>query len=232
MSDHLTQTESNQDENTTNTVLEITTRQLGKLENLLEFVKTIGSTEQLALAGLLATQAGETIAVADLIPKLSVRTRSNLPRHLRQLEKAGFIQIKEWQAPKPGLEPEPALVIFNPDYARQAQSMISALRQVITLETEEARPLVMDERAATIKRFMRDGKLVGMPVQVKRQQYILEEVAKTFETGIRYAEREVDAILKPIYEDHCTLRRSLVDFKYLRRENGVYWKENPVLAPA
>jgi predicted transcriptional regulator len=232
MSDQLAQDEKNNDENAPKTVLEITAPQLKKLETLLELVKTIGSTEQLALAGLLAAQAGETIAVADLLPELSVRTRSNLPRHLRQLEKAGFIQIQEWQAPKPGQEPEPALLTFNPDYARQAQSMISALRQVITLDTDEAKPLALDERAATIRRFMKDGKLVGMPVQVKRQQYILEEVARTFEMGVRYAEREVDAILKPIYEDHCTLRRSLVDFKYLRRENGIYWKENPVLAPA
>ena len=155
-----------------------------------------------------------------------------MPRHLRQFEKAGFIQIEEYASPKPGQEPEPSLVSFNQNYARQAQTMIAALRHVITLDTEEARPLVMDEHAATIRRFLIDGKLVAMPVQVKRQQYVMEEIAKTFETGIRYTEREVDAILKPIYEDHCTLRRSLVDFKYLQRADGIYWKENPVLAPA
>lgn len=219
-------------ENPARTVLEITASQAEQLEKLLELARTVGSAEQLALAGLLAAKAGENILVSDLHPQLSPRTRSNLPRHLRQLEKAGFIQVQEWRALRPGQEPEPFSLIFNPEYAKQAQGMIAALRHVITLDTDEAKPLVMDERTATIRRFMRDGKLVGMPVQVKRQQYILEEVARTFEPGIRYTERQVDAILKPIYEDHCTLRRSLVDFKYLRRENGIYWKENPVLAPA
>ena len=219
------------EESPSKTVLEITAEQLTQLENLLELAKTIGSAEQLALAGLLAARPGESIAVAGLLPQLTPRTKNSLPRLLRQLEKACFIQIQQWDAPRPGQEPEPSLITFNPNYARQAQTMIAALRHVITLATDEAKPLVMDERAATLKRFMKDGKLVGMPVQVKRQQYILEEVARTFEPGIRYTEREVDAILKPIFDDHCTLRRSLVDFKYLHRAGGVYWKENPVLAP-
>lgn len=211
--------------------LEITAQQLGQLENLLELVKTIGSTEQLALVGLLAARPGESVTVAELLPRLSPRLKNNLPRQLRQLEKTGFIQIQEWQAAKPGQEPEPSLVTFNPNYARQAQTMIAALRHVITLPKDEE-PLAMDEPALTLRRFMKDGKLQAMPVQPKRQQYILAEVARAFEPGIRYTERQVDAILKQIYEyDHCSLRRSLVDFKFLNRAEGIYWKESPVLAP-
>jgi hypothetical protein len=86
----------------------------------------------------------------------------------------------------------------------------------------------MDERARTIGRFIKDGRLVGWPAQYSRQLYVLEEVAKVFEPGMRYGERDIDNILKQIYEyDHCTLRRYLVDNKFLHRENGVYWKEPP-----
>jgi predicted transcriptional regulator len=211
--------------------LEITPQQLTRLENLLELLKTIGSTEQLALVGSLAARPTETVAVAELAPLLTPKLKNNLPRHLRQLEKAGFIQIQEWQSARPGQEPEPHLVTFNPDYARQAQAMIAALRQVITLPKDDD-PLVMDERTMTLRRFMPDGKIKAMPVQLKRQQYILAEVAKVFEPGIRYTEQQVDAILKQIYEyDHCTLRRYLVDFKFLNRAEGIYWKVNPVLEP-
>lgn len=212
-------------------VLEVSAKELARLEGLLELVKTIGSTDQLALAGLLAARSGETIAVTDLLPGLSPKLKNNLSRHLRQLEKAGFIQIQEWQAPKPGLEPEPSLVVFNPDYARHVQTQIAALRHAITIPSDEPQPQ-MDEQALTLRRFMKDGKVLAMPAQLKRQQYILEEVAKAFEPGVRYTERQVDAILKQIYEfDHCTLRRYLVDFKFLSRAEGIYWKENPVLAP-
>ena len=211
--------------------LEVSAKEYSQLENLLELVKTIGSTDQLALAGLLAARSGETIVVAGLLPSLSPKLKNNLSRHLRQLEKAGFIQIQEWQSPRPGLEPEPSLVTFNPDYARQAQTMIAALRHTITIPNDEPQSQ-MDEPALTLRRFMKDGKVLAMPAQLKRQQYILQEVAKAFEPGVRYTERQVDAILKPIYEyDHCTLRRYLVDFKLLYRAEGVYWKENPVLAP-
>ncbi len=210
--------------------LEITAQQLNQLENLLELAKTIGSTQQLALVGFLAARPAEIVAVAELGSLLSPKLKNNLPRQLRQLEKAGFIQIIEWQAPKPGQEPEPHLLKFNPGYAKQAQTMIAALRHVITLPKDDE-PLLIDERTMTLRRFMKDGKLQAMPVQLKRQQYILGEVASAFEPGVRYTERQVDAILKQIYEyDHCSLRRSLVDFKFLRRAEGIYWKESSVLA--
>src|SRR4051794_37790118 len=95
-------------------LLEISPKEFSQLENLLELVKTIGSTEQLGLAGLLAARSTETVAVSELWPMLSPKLKNNLSRHLRQLEKAGFIQIQEWQAARPGQEPEPQLLKFNP----------------------------------------------------------------------------------------------------------------------
>jgi hypothetical protein len=210
---------------------EISPVQLEQLENLLELLKTIGSADQLALLGLLAARPSEVIPVAELIPALPAKLKNNFPRYLRQLEKAGFIQIKEWRSPKPGQEPEPDLVIFNPDYPKQAQARLAALRQLIN-PAKAADVAEVDERTITLSRFMQDGKVRAMPVQLKRQQYILAEVAKVFEPGIRYTEQQVDAILKQIYEyDHCTLRRYLVDFKFLNRSEGIYWKVNPLLEP-
>jgi hypothetical protein len=70
---------------------------------------------------------------------------------------------------------------------------------------------------------MKDGRLVSWPAQLKNQVYIIEEVAQAFETGIDYPERKVDAILKIIYEyDYVTLRRYLVDLKFMQRSNGIY----------
>ncbi|MDB5082794.1 MAG: hypothetical protein JWP00_4718 [Chloroflexi bacterium] len=214
-----------------NRSLEISPAQQAQLENLLELVKTIGSTDQLILLGLLAAHANEIVLVSDLIPALPHKINSNLPRHLRQLEKAGFLEIQEWQAPAPGREPAPTRLHFNPNYSKQAQAMLAALRQVVSL-TQAAGPAEVDERAVTISRFMKDGKITAMPVQLKRQQFILEEVSKIFENGIRYTERQIDAILKEVYEyDYCTLRRYLVDFKFLNRAEGIYWKNSPVLGP-
>ena len=72
---------------------------------------------------------------------------------------------------------------------------------------------------------MQNGRLISWPVQVKQQMYVLEEVAQAFARDRTYSEREVDAILKEIYAyDHCTLRRALIDQRFLRREQGIYSK--------
>lgn len=42
--------------------------------------------------------------------------------------------------------------------------------------------------------------------------------------GVRYPEREVDAVLKRFHPDHASLRRFLVDEGFLSRQRGVYWR--------
>jgi hypothetical protein len=53
---------------------------------------------------------------------------------------------------------------------------------------------------------------------------VLDHVAQRFELGRTYPEREVDAILKSVHDDHAALRRYLVDDGFLTREAGVYWR--------
>ncbi|HEY9286745.1 MAG TPA: DUF2087 domain-containing protein [Candidatus Dormibacteraeota bacterium] len=38
------------------------------------------------------------------------------------------------------------------------------------------------------------------------------------------SESQVDGILRPIWHDHCQLRRALVDYELLNRKDGVYWR--------
>jgi hypothetical protein len=74
--------------------------------------------------------------------------------------------------------------------------------------------------------FIRDGRLVGLPAQHGRRRLVLEHLAQSFEPGIDYAEREVNAVLRDWTADagvdHVTLRRYLIDEQLLRREEGVY----------
>lgn len=43
-----------------------------------------------------------------------------------------------------------------------------------------------------------------------------------FERGREYAEREVNDILRTAHDDISTLRRELVDYRWLLRSDGVY----------
>ena len=53
---------------------------------------------------------------------------------------------------------------------------------------------------------------------------MLDHVAKVFDVGVRYPEREVVALLRAFHPDHAALRRQLVDEGFLTREAGIYWR--------
>ncbi len=77
-----------------------------------------------------------------------------------------------------------------------------------------------------VGRFVRDGRLVAMPAAGEKRRLVLEHLVQVFEPGRRYAEKEVDAVLRALAEasDHATLRRYLVDHGLLAREGGTYWR--------
>jgi hypothetical protein len=45
-----------------------------------------------------------------------------------------------------------------------------------------------------------------------------------FEIGVRYPEREVDALLRAFHDDYAALRRYLVDEGFLARDHAEYWR--------
>lgn len=60
----------------------------------------------------------------------------------------------------------------------------------------------------------------------KKKIVILRQVAAQFESGRTYTEREVNEILKAIWDDFATMRRYLVEYGYLDRaaDGSSYWK--------
>ncbi len=85
---------------------------------------------------------------------------------------------------------------------------------------EETPPSFRDQ---VLMQYMPGGELLRWPSRFKRQYIIIEEVSRRFEPGVDYTEREVDAMLKEIYpRDHCTLRRYLVDLRFVHRKDGIY----------
>jgi len=91
-------------------------------------------------------------------------------------------------------------------------------------ETAEE-PLDPDrQRAAVLRAFVRDGRLVQLPAARAKRRIVLEHIAACFEPGVRYPERAVDAVLRAWYDDYVSLRRYLIDEDLMARENGLYWR--------
>jgi len=83
-----------------------------------------------------------------------------------------------------------------------------------------------DERSAAVLRaFLRpDGRLERIPAARAKRRVVLDHLARGFEPGVRYPEREVDDTLRAFHPDHAALRRYLVDEGFLERAGGIYWR--------
>jgi hypothetical protein len=88
----------------------------------------------------------------------------------------------------------------------------------------------MDDRARAVllRTFVPDGRLIRLPAKWARRLAVLEHVAQSFEPGRRFAEREVDVVLRAWCAggevDYVTVRRHLVDEGLLSRDHGIYWR--------
>src|SRR5215210_880481 len=78
--------------------------------------------------------------------------------------------------------------------------------------------------AAVLSAFVRDGRLTSIPAQRTKRLVVLQHLVRVFEPGVRYPEREVNALLAVWHPDVAALRRYLVDEGLLTREAGVYWR--------
>jgi hypothetical protein len=82
------------------------------------------------------------------------------------------------------------------------------------------------EKEEIIKNYMDEsGALKSYPSKAKKKIIILEEIAKNFSKGKLYSEKEINRVLKRIYEDHVTIRRALIEYGFIERTNDCknYW---------
>jgi hypothetical protein len=69
------------------------------------------------------------------------------------------------------------------------------------------------------------GKLTSMPRPGRLRAELLRWLAERFEPGRTYSEPDIRRELEPLYADHVSLRRYLVDYGLLERDNyGSYWR--------
>jgi hypothetical protein len=75
-----------------------------------------------------------------------------------------------------------------------------------------------------LRTFIVDGRIPHLPSAWAKRRIVLEHIVTVFEPGVRYPEKEVNAILRAWHDDHAALRRYLVDEGLLDRAEGLYWR--------
>lgn len=73
--------------------------------------------------------------------------------------------------------------------------------------------------------FDENGALKSYPVKEKRKIIVLQEITKNFTKGKTYSEKEINRILKRVYEDYVSLRRALIEYGFIERTTDCssYW---------
>ena len=173
---------------------------------LLDFFKALSDPLRLQMAGRIADEPAELSVIAAWLD-ISLRECS---RQLAQLVKIGLIREGERYGRR--------VYLLDERWLRERSSAL------LDSPRSRAQAGATDERTRVLASFMRNGRLIGIPTGDQRKLVILDEVAHRFESGRTYTEREVNLILKQVYEhDYTTLRRMLVDYTFLNRDRGVYW---------
>lgn len=161
-------------------------------------LKVILDEDRLAILGLSALRPYTVRELNEALPD----KRTPPAKHVAQLMDAGLL-----------------IQVADDRYAlnvRQLQAWKRALFARATPPTPESG----DEQI--LATFVRGGKMVQYPAQQSKRLVVLRWLASHFEPGRAYPEREVNEILAGHSEDHATLRRYLVDYEFLARQDGVY----------
>lgn len=171
-------------------------------EFLLVFFKALAEPARLRVAGLLAAGPATPRAVAAALDL----PLQQVVKHLARLEEAGIVAALD----------DGQRALNERDLRAWAREALPSPRMLGLADAT-------DERGKVLARFYRNGRLTGFPTGDARKLIILENLAARFESGRVYTEREVNDVLKAVFDDYTTLRRALVDYRFMNRERGVYW---------
>ncbi len=94
--------------------------------------------------------------------------------------------------------------------------------------TDERYVTTEEESEQTLSRYFKqglDGPLSELPAREKRKIIILKHIVKNFELNRKYSEKEINEVLKGIYPDFATIRRYLIEYGFMDRQDdgSLYW---------
>ncbi len=176
----------------------------------LAIMKALADESRLAIVSSLLEQP----QYAEELAKRHALAPSTISFHLRKLEQAGLISSRREQYYVVVEANEPLL-------DTTLKELVSACATGKALQNER----IDAYRAKVIATFFPHGVLEKLPAQQKKRLIVLEQFASRFEAGRRYTEAEVTGLVRPLFEDYCTVRRLLVDEGMIRRDESGYWRE-------
>lgn len=178
------------------------------VQTLLSFFKAMANESRLRIVGLLAERERSVQELAELLD-LKEPTVSH---HLAVLKGIGLVTVRaegvtHWHA----LKPEGLTDISRGLFVDQAVAALAG-----------PKPNWEDKVMAAFVRP--DGTLTAMPASRRKRWVILAWLTRQFEEDRRYPEPEVNSIIQQRHWDSATLRREMIGYHMMAREDGIYWR--------
>jgi hypothetical protein len=192
----------------------------GQYEDILQLLKAVADENRLKMIGLMSERAytvSEMATVFDL-------TEPTVSHHVSKLHGVGLLRLR--------MEGNQRFYSINEKRLATFKAYVGEIEKRPT-ETEKVKSdtawIEALDWSESDKKVLRDctvnGKMPTIPAKTAKFMVILRWLATKFEPGRHYTEKQVNAILLEANEDFATLRRSLIDYGYMRRERGGgdYW---------
>ena len=174
------------------------------MKEKLQLLKLLADETRLEILNILLR---EDSYVEKLACELSL-TPATICYHLKKMESAGIVNCSRTQF----------YMIYSVNRDIFDKPLYALIKKdAPTVDTEEK------YKKEVLSHFFKYGKLTQIPMQRKKREIVLQEIAKQFESGIKYEETEVNDIIHRFHDDHCTIRREMIACGIMVRENSLYW---------
>lgn len=174
------------------------------MKEKLELLKLLADETRLEILNILLK---EDSYVEKIACELSL-TPATICYHLKKMEAAGVVNCSRSQ--------------FYIIYSLNREIFNKPLYELIKKNTQIS-DTEEKYKKEVLSHFFKYGKLTQLPTQRKKREIVLIEIAKQFESGRKYDEKEVNEIIHKFHEDHCTIRREMIACGIMAREKEIYW---------
>lgn len=172
-------------------------------ESTVALFKCLADPSRIAILNILA----RSDSYVELIAARTELSPATVCYHLKKLEAAGLVRCSRTQ--------------FYVIYALNREVLDRPLADLLLVGDSTAdREQIY--RQKVLDSFFSGGRLTVLPAQRKKREIVLEKLADCFEYGRDYPEKEVNRVILDFYDDFCTVRRALIEFGLMERENGIY----------
>lgn len=178
-------------------------------QTLLQFFKVMANESRLKLVGILAQHE---CSVEELAALLNLK-EPTVSHHLAKLKELNLVNMRPDRNTHFYRLDSEALLALNK--AILTQDQMASLADEVKVDAWEDKVL---------KSYLEAGRLKEIPASRRKRIVILKWLVQHFQEGITYPERAVNQLIQQYHPDSATLRRELIGYQMMQRDQGLYWR--------